>query len=185
MGYPANKTMTAAKIQTIKKIAAVSFLLALLAASAIRAQNSSDYSNAFGIRFGGTSGLTYKHHFGGGNAMELIVLTSPGLTALYEKHNATNASGLNWYVGGGAHVRMMKYRNYFVMYRNDKDQYYYYTKEYYYGPAFGLDVIAGLEYKVSSVPLAFSCDIKPNIEFWGNDRVYMYIDPSIGIKVAF
>jgi hypothetical protein len=173
--------MKAFKRKTIKKIAAVSFLLMLLVASAIDAQ--SDYKNAFGIRVGGTSGLTYKHQFGGGNAMEIIVLASPGLAGLYEKHMGTKAEGLSWYAGGGAHIRMKKARNYFVVYRNEN--YYYYSKEYYYGPAFGIDGIVGLEYKVSGVPLAFSADLKPNIEFWGDDHIYMYLDPSVGIKVAF
>jgi hypothetical protein len=174
--------MTATKKQTIRKIAAVSFILLLLAASAITAQNS-EYSNAFGVRAGGTSGITYKHQFGGGHAMEIILQTSPGLTALYEKHNGTKVSGLNWYIGGGAHVRMKKARNYFVVYKNDR--YYYYSNDYYYGPAFGIDAVAGLEYKISSIPLAFSCDIKPNVEFWGDDHVYMFLDPSVGIKLAF
>lgn len=176
--------MTLTSKNKIKKLAAATFLLALLVASIMNGQNSSSgYSNAFGIRAGLTSGLTYKHQFGGGNALEVIVQTAPGLTALYEKHFATNAQGLNWYAGGGAHITTRKSKQYVFV--ESKDRYYYYHKTYYYGTAAGLDLIAGLEYKVPSVPLAFSFDVKPMIEFYDDSRAYMYIDPSLGIKFAF
>lgn len=143
------------------------------------------YRNAFGLRAGQTSGLTYKHKFASNNAMEFIVGASPfafSLTGLYEKYLPTGARGLQWYFGGGAHIaNQYNYGRYYDYYR---DRYYYYNT-YYDGPAFGIDGMVGIEYKTPRAPFAFSFDLKPNLEVAPGTPVYGAIDPGLGIKVAF
>ena len=143
------------------------------------------YRNAFGLRAGQTSGLTYKHKFISNNAVEFIVGASPfafSLTGLYEKYLPTGARGLNWYFGGGAHLA--SYYNYGRYYDNYRERYYYY-RNYTNGPAFGIDGIVGIEYKTPRAPFAFSFDLKPNIEAAPGTPIYGAIDPGLGIKVAF
>jgi hypothetical protein len=173
---------------TMKKILNITtaLLVTVLFSQSVTAQDAGDYKNAFGIRAGGTSGLTYKHKFSGGHGMEFILGDFHGLnsfTALYEKHNSTKAAGLSWYVGGGAHFSAQRRKTYYVVYEG-KDRYYY--KAYStYSPAFGIDGVLGLEYKFEKVPLAFSLDIKPNVELNRYGDAFMYLDPGLGIKVAF
>lgn len=159
--------------------------LLLLSLTAVHAQQNSGsgaYKNAFGLRGGGTSGLTFKHRFSENHALELILDTRPGITGLYEKYNSTGTAGLSWYFGGGAHFATYRQRDYFVIYRNDR---YYYYHTYRYGPVAGIDLIAGLEYKIPAAPVAFSLDVKPNIETDGGDYLFMSLDPGLGIKIAF
>src|ERR1041385_406824 len=71
--------------------------------------DSYDYRNALGVRVGETSGITYKHTFGSGDAFEGILSTYPyalGATGLFEKNMETGADGLRWYVGGGGHMNV-------------------------------------------------------------------------------
>lgn len=146
-----------------------------------------DYTNAIGFRFGGTSGVTFKHQFGGGNAFEGIISAWPyqlGLTGLYEKHFSAGAPGLNCYFGAGAHANFGGPSR-VVYYRYYDDRRYRYAYTYHDGYAFGLDAIGGIEYKFRPIPFAISADIKPTMEMNDYGNVYMYFDPSIGLKFAF
>jgi len=143
------------------------------------------YRNAFGLRAGQTSGLTYKHKFVSNNAVEVILGASPfafSLTGLYEMYMPTGARGLQWYFGGGAHIgNQYNSGRYYDPYR---DRYYYYH-DYPNGPAIGVDGMIGIEYKIPRAPFAFSFDLKPNLEAAPGTPVYGSIDPGLGIKVAF
>jgi hypothetical protein len=172
------KTHMKSESNSAKIIIALVAIVALITTSALNAQS---YTNAVGLRAGGTTGLTYKHRFGESNALEVILQFNPGVTALYEKYYPTKTNGLEWYIGAGAHFSQYRAVKYYTVYRGDR----YYYKTQYYGAAFGIDAIAGLEYKIPDVPLSFSLDVKPNVEFSGNDNVFMYLDPGLGIKLAF
>jgi hypothetical protein len=157
-----------------------------LAAQENQTMESNDYSNAIGLRLGGTSGLTYKHRFVSNNAVEVILGTYPysyGLTGLYERYAPTTVSGLNLYFGGGAHISRAYYKSW-GYYTTDDNRYYYY-KTYNYGPIFGFDLIGGIEYKIPKVPLAVSVDLKPYLDFFQYSHSYVYLDPSLGIKFTF
>lgn len=143
-----------------------------------------DYKNAFGIRGGGTSGLTYKHIFESGNAFEGIIGIWPnayGLTGLYEKNVGTTVEGLKWYYGGGAHITNEISRTRY--YDRAADNYYY--KNDNIGLGIGVDGLLGLEYKIPVIPLAFSLDVKPYLQFNTNRSATFAIDPGLGIKLAF
>ncbi len=145
---------------------------------------SSDFTNAIGLRFGGTSGLDFKHKFSSNNALELILGTYPdafGITALYERNVTTQVSGLNLYFGGGAHISRVYARSYRYFYN---DRYYYYNN-YGSGTIMGIDGIAGIEYKIPRVPLALSLDVKPMAEFYSGYGPYFNLDPGLGIKFTF
>jgi len=144
------------------------------------------YSNAIGIRIGGTSGLTYKHRFDQKNAVEVILGTYPysyGLTGLYERYMPTTVEGLNLYAGAGAHISRAYYRTW-GYYTSDDNRYYYY-RTYNYGPIIGIDAIGGIEYKIPKAPIAVSFDLKPYIDFFRDYRSYVYLDPGLGIKFTF
>lgn len=142
---------------------------------------NAQYKTALGIRFGGTSGLTVKHFHKPDLAVEGLVGTFGNgfsLTALLEKHLPVyEAPGLRFYYGGGLHVAFYngRYaRNSFgrdIDYRSGNDA------------GIGVNGIVGLEYRLpDNIPIAFSIDLKPFMEFGSNGYVAVAADPSIGIK---
>lgn len=147
--------------------------------------SGSDYNNAVGLRLGFTSGLTFKHKFGPGHAAEFIFSSGPyalGVTGLYEKNIGTKITGLNCYLGAGAHFNMGGARRAIYRYYNDVR----YT--YVYGPgynALGIDGVMGIEYKFKPIPFALSLDMKPFFEINNYGYGYFALDPSLGIKLAF
>ncbi|MFN8117190.1 MAG: hypothetical protein U0W65_13820 [Bacteroidia bacterium] len=147
--------------------------------------NSYSYKNAIGLRAGETSGITFKHHFGNSLSFEGIASFWPytfGATGLVEKNINIGAPGLNFYFGGGGHVNVgnARYRAYYL-YSNGEYVYVKRTSEV----AFGIDGIAGIEYKFKPVPIAISADLKPYIEINSTGYAYSTIDPSIGVKLTF
>ncbi len=181
------------KTNIFKKVLAIG-LLSLGLSTTISAQQNDPvsknaypnpyYRNAIGLRAGQTSGLTYKHITLNNNAVEIIAGVSPfafSLTGLYEKYVPSGVNGLQFYFGGGGHLA----NSYsYARYRDEYGRNYYY-RTYSNGPAFGIDGIAGIEYKIRRAPFAFSFDLKPNVEFVPGYATYGSIDPGLGIKVAF
>ncbi|MCE3229289.1 MAG: hypothetical protein K0S32_3840 [Bacteroidetes bacterium] len=157
-----------------------------LSAQENRTTASTDYDNAIGIRFGGTSGITFKHKFSPQNSMELILGTYPhtfGITGLYERYFPTTVDGFNLYAGAGAHIARSYYRTRVFYYDYNDDRYYSYRAEY--GPIIGLDAIGGMEYKFERAPVALSMDVKPNMEFYRGFGPYLRLDPGLGVKFTF
>jgi hypothetical protein len=157
-----------------------------LSAQENRTTGSSDYENAIGIRFGGTSGVAFKHKFTSNNAMELILGTYPhtfGITGLYERNFSTTVEGFNLYLGGGAHIARSYYKTRVYYYSERDDRYYYYRAEY--GPIIGIDAIGGMEYKFQGAPVALSLDVKPYAEFYRGYGPYFSLDPGLGVKFTF
>lgn len=146
------------------------------------------YVNAIGLRVGLTSGPVLKHKLNESNAIEIIFGAFPysyGLTALYERYSSIGVSGLKFYYGFGGHVAGAYYKSWYFY--NVENSPYGYYRTYSYGPALGIDVIGGLEYKFRQIPLAISFDLKPFVEFYGRYGYgpFLSLDPSLGIKFTF
>lgn len=137
---------------------AIVLVLALFMVIASQAQsksvNSSSYKTALGVKVWDGGGITLKHFFEGNNAGELIgYFWNRGfrLTGLYEIHgNFSDAPGLKWYIGPGAHIGF----------------YDYYRKNYRIeGTYIGIDGVLGLDYKFKGAPINMSLDWQPSFEF--------------------
>lgn len=128
----------------------VLFIAIFLTVSSLKAQTTgADYKTAIGVKFYPT-GITIKHFVSAKNALEgLGYFYNEGarITGLYEIHgNISNAGGLRWYVGPGAHIA-------------------FYNNKYYGGTAFGIDGVLGLDYKITAAPINLSVDWQPSIQF--------------------
>lgn len=135
----------------MKKIFFLFIVSFLLTVATVKAQTSgsSDYNTALGIKFYPT-GITLKHFISGKNALEGIGYFfnyGARITGLYEIHgDISNAGGLKWYVGPGAHVG-------------------FYNNKYGGATTIGVDGVLGLDYKIKSAPINLSVDWQPSIEF--------------------
>src|SRR6478609_1192120 len=153
-------------------------IVIILSAPKLRAQ----YSTAFGLRIGGTSGLDVKHFYKPSKAFEGIIGTfgnGISFTGLIEKYSPVyNAQGLYVYYGAGAHL---------AIYNGRSERYSYFGREinYYKNNDVGLGIngIVGLEYRLpEDIPISFSLDLKPFIELGTGGYVTFAPDPSFGIK---
>lgn len=162
-------------------------VLGIMLSTLAMAQSGSGYRTAIGLRGGFTSGLTVKQFVSGRDAVEGIFSAWPydvSITGLYERHvPAGRAPGLNFYYGGGAHLRFFTFYN---------SEYYFYKGRYYVvygadgrGGGIGIDGVLGLEYKIPAAPIAFSLDFKPFVEFGAGGYFLLVPDAGLGIKVAF
>ncbi|KYG83421.1 hypothetical protein [Roseivirga echinicomitans] len=158
----------------MKKIIVSTFIFALLftVSNEAKAQN---YNTALGLRFGGTSGVTFdKGHFEGilgfwGNGFSV--------TALHVNYaTAFETPELNWFYGYGGHVAFFNNGNPGNNYGRGDRRYDDSTV------GFGVDGIIGLEFKPNEIPFAFSFGLKPFLEIDTNGNFYGAPDPAIGIK---
>jgi hypothetical protein len=142
---------------------------------------NAQYRTAIGVRLGGTSGFTFKHQIMRPLYLEAILGTFGdgfSVTGLLEKNTGfTHARGLYLYYGGGPHLAFYNgsevYNSRFgrnVKYHADNDV------------GVGINLILGLEYKLPTLPLAFSLDLKPFLEFGSGGYLDFAPDPSFGIK---
>ena len=145
-------------------VAAVIFLTVSVTRS-----SAQDYTTALGVKFWDGGGITLKHFFNEQNAGELIgYFWSQGarFTGLYEIHgDISNASGLRWYIGPGAHVG-------------------FYNSKYGDGAYFGVDGVLGLDYKFNNAPINLSLDWQPSIEF-GSGRGFYGGWGGLGVRYTF
>lgn len=172
----------------MKKLVQILALFSLLLLFAPKyAQAQSGYGTALGVRFGYQYGLSLKHFTKGNLAIEGI-LSSRGfgnnywgnghfgwcLTGLAEWHNPVGSvSGLNWYIGGGAHIASWHRNNY----RNrtwtgSSDRYL----------VIGLDGIIGIEYTVPNAPITLALDWKPAFEFLNG---YYFAGDGLALTLRF
>lgn len=157
-----------------------------IAAQEIKPSVTSNYSNAFGIRLGGTTGITFKHSLNSNNSIEFILGAFPysfGLTGLYERNYQTKIDGLSLYYGVGGHISRV-YTTTWYYYNTDNNRYAYF-RTYGYGAVWGIDFIGGAEYKFHEIPLAISFDLKPFMEFYSRYGPYINLDPGVGLKLTF
>lgn len=144
--------------------------LLLLVATTISAQN---YGTGVGVRLGYDSGLTVKHFTSKETAIEGILSFSPKhfqLTGLYEWQRPLSLlENLDWFIGLGGHVG--------AIHHNKKD----YSNSF----LIGVDMIAGVEYLIPSVPISVGIDWKPTINFTNGYNDYWYAGFALSARYLF
>jgi hypothetical protein len=169
------------------KRVSLTFILSLIFLLSVNAAKAQNYNTGIGVRLGGvTSGLSIKHFVNSQGAIEGILgfgYHSFLITGLYEQHkDITNAPGLRWFYGGGAHIGFFRYDGYYYSYKHG--HYIYYVDEPGASAAVGgLDFILGMEYKFRGAPFTVGLDLKPFIDFY--DGVYGYWDGALSLRFAF
>jgi hypothetical protein len=137
------------------------------------------YKTGLGLRFGGlTNGLTLKHFTSKNTALEGILSIGRHnfiITGLYEKHVPVEGSGrFNFYYGAGAHISFFQ----------DGSSYYYNSNRVYTSTtAVGIDGILGLDYKFKGAPINIGMDIKPFVDFF--DGNFIYMDGGLSLRYTF
>lgn len=164
----------------VKKLFPICFLLllsVLFVAISAQAQKTTTvaklprptYKTGIGIKFVPFA-LTLKTFLGQRNrALELLADFDDGfrLTALYELHGNLTATGnLKWYIGAGAHGG-------------------YFDKGEVEGTKFGIDGVAGLDYKFAHLPLNLSLDWQPAYEFITPGTEFQAGRGGLAIRFAF
>ncbi len=148
------------------------FVTALVFAAITTTANAQNYKTAFGARLGYDSGITLKHFFAPASAFEGILGVSPRyfqLTGLYEyQQPLPGAPGLDWYLGLGAHLGNVYYKDY------DGGRF-----------LLGGDLIAGLEYVFPTAPFAISLDWKPSFNFTNDYNDYWYAGLALSLRYTF
>jgi hypothetical protein len=143
----------------MKKIIILAMLIMTIFSGQLLAQSmGSTYKTALGVKFYPGTGITIKHFVKNTAAIEgLGYFWKDGMrfTGLYEFHgNIKGATGLQWYIGPGAHIGFW----------NEK-----YWRDRYgrrIGSALvGIDGVLGLDYKFKNAPINMSIDWQPSFEF--------------------
>ncbi len=147
------------------------FVMCLFSAAAFlfssqQASAQSGYQTALWVKVWDGGGISLKHFTGGNNAIEGIgYFWRQGfrITGLYEIHGPINgASGLQWYIGPGAHVG-------------------FYNSRYGNASFIGIDGVLGLDYKFNGAPINISLDWQPSFEF-GDNRGFVGNWGGLGIR---
>src|SRR4051812_34471944 len=119
-------------------IAIVIVMIAGIGDASAQKDESQDYTNAVGLKFY-PAALTAKHFFSHAIAAEGITYlydnASLRFTGLLEfNFDINTVPGLKWFVGPGAHVSFLRYKNQASTFA-------------------GIDGILGLDYKFKDVPI--------------------------------
>lgn len=129
----------------------------------------SSYKNALGVKVWDGGGISFKHFVSDKNALEFVgYFWNQGtrITGLYEIHMPlSDAGGLQWYIGPGAHVGFYNSKN------GD-------------GTFIGVDGVLGLDYKLKKAPLNLSLDWQPSFEF-GDGHGFVGSWGGLGIRYTF
>jgi len=153
----------------MKKIITIGTII-LLFVSVITA-NAQQYNRSAGLRFGGFGTVTYKKFIVNEQAVEFTLSgRNNGIQGIvmYVYHTPIEISSnenFYFYYGLGGHVGIEQLDDYKkqIISRNP-DEFRYENEEYL---SMGVDAIAGVEYRIFSVPITVSLDIKPNFNFIG------------------
>ncbi|WP_139793865.1 hypothetical protein [Reichenbachiella faecimaris] len=163
------------------------FMLLILGWGQTQAQQ---YDRSAGIRLGGSSGLTFKKFIIDEQAVELIVSNRKNgiqLTILHLLHQPMHVSfneNFFFYYGVGGHVGSEKHSGIEKELSNfDPNDFNYVDKNYL---TLGIDGMIGIEYRMLSVPITLSMDLKPYLNYVGFRKVKAdFWDASIAIKYVF
>jgi hypothetical protein len=155
----------------------VVFTIFLLASTADAQSTGSTYRTALGVKVWDGAGISFKHFLTNKHALELIGYFwghGARITGLYEIHGPiTGATGLQWYIGPGAHIGFY----------NDH-HYRHFHDDHHHGPAIGLDGVIGLDYKFRGAPINMSLDWQPSFEF-GDGHGFVGSWGGLGIRYTF
>ncbi|MCG8306743.1 MAG: hypothetical protein MI975_05070 [Cytophagales bacterium] len=131
------------------------------------------YKNSAGFRLGKTDGITYKRFLAETGAVEFI-LGFGGydhgmqIYTTYQWHYQIPTQfteSLYLYYGAGGHVGYIRPYSNRKYYRGDSTVVYENEKQTYY--AIGVDGVIGLEYRIFTVPMTVSMELKPYFEYYG------------------
>ncbi|RYZ45312.1 MAG: hypothetical protein EOP49_25455 [Sphingobacteriales bacterium] len=136
-----------------------------LNAQDVETSASPSRNNLLGIRISSSDAavnhsITYKRFISSDVALEgLLSFTDPGaLGILVEKHTLLGSSGIQWFWGAGAYFGFSG------------------------GRRFGAQGAIGLDYIVPSLPLNFSLDWKPELNF---TKQFSFEPAALGFSVRF
>ena len=132
-----------------------------------------EYKNSAGFRLGKTDGFTYKRFLTDRGAVEFMLGFGgydKGMQAYttYQWHYQIPAQftqSLYLYYGVGGHVGYIRPNTSRSYYVNDTTIITEEEKQTYY--AVGVDGIIGLEYRIFTVPMTVSMELKPYFEYYG------------------
>ncbi len=163
-------------------------ICALATLISFSAYSQQDYKMGIGVRLGGaTSGLTVRGFTNNNTALEGILgigYRNFMITGLYEKFKPiTNAPGLKWFYGGGAHIGFFRYGAHYYRYYVKHGDHLYVEAEGETAAVAGIDFIIGLDYKFKDAPISIGVDLKPFFDFW--DGVEGYWDGALSLRFAF
>ncbi len=151
-----------------------------------------DYKNSVGFRIGNTDGPTYKRFLTENGAVELMLGFGGdnGGMQLYTTYQWNYplpnpiTENLFLYYGVGGHIgyiRPQRYRNYYI---NDSTVVTEDEKQTYY--TIGVDGVIGLEYRIFTVPMTVSTELKPAFEYYGlRYTQFNFWDFGITVKYIF
>jgi len=148
----------------------------------IKQTASHPYKAAVGIKFLWGISATGKYFLKEDQAIEAIIRYRSysgigkdiAITALYQfEKPIPNISGLHWLAGAGPYFGHFSYKSslYSDLYPNSGNSFY------------GVAAIAGLEYKIATIPLAISADWMPAFDFNGGG--FGAESGGIGVKYTF
>ncbi|WP_420579974.1 hypothetical protein [Reichenbachiella sp.] len=148
------------------------------------------YDRSAGIRLGGSSGLTFKKFIVDEQSIEAIVSNRRSgiqLTVLHVLHQPMHVSfneNFYFYYGVGGHIGSEEHSGIDKELSNaDPTEFEYIEKNYL---TMGIDGIIGIEYRMLSVPITLSLDLKPYLNYIGMRKVKAdFWDASIAIKYVF
>lgn len=148
------------------------------------------YERSAGIRLGGSSGLTFKKFLVNEQAIEAILSGRKGgiqLTALLLMHHPMHVSfneNFFFYYGVGGHIGSEKHHDISKVMLNDDSMLFRYEDKSYL--TLGIDGMIGIEYRMLSVPITLSLDLKPYLNYVGLRKLKAdFWDASIAIKYVF
>ena len=113
--------------------------------------------SALGLRFGGSSGVSYKQYVNSNRAVEVIgsfPRSGLQLTGLYQVYKPLSPANLSFFYGVGGHVGVWDDRNQRVWFEEDQN---------FNQVIVGFDGILGLNYDFQEVPINLSLDWKPEV----------------------
>jgi len=131
-------------------------------ATTVQAQ---DYKAGLGVRISNRDAavnhsISFKYFFTETIATEALVTVSnpAALGLLVAKHNPLGTTGIKWFYGGGLYAGFGGERR------------------------FGAQGVVGLDYKITSVPINFSIDWKPELNF---SKEFSFEPAAVGISARF
>ncbi|MEP2024415.1 MAG: hypothetical protein ABJH98_18155 [Reichenbachiella sp.] len=173
-----------------QKILFKTVCLIMLSVFFLKQTQAQQYDRSAGVRLGGSSGLTFKKFIVDEQAIEAIVSNRKNgiqLTVMYLLHQPMRVSfndNFYFYYGVGGHVGSEKHGGIDKTLTNtDPASFEYDNKNYL---TMGIDGMIGIEYRMLSVPITLSLDLKPYLNYVGFRKIKGdFWDASIAIKYVF
>lgn len=164
--------------------------LTIILLCSLMSVNAQEYNRSAGLRLGGTSGITYKKFLVEEQAIEFLLSgrnNGVQLTAMYVFHEPMAISfneNFYFYYGVGGHVGTEQFSDLTKELVPTDPESFVHKREQFL--TMGVDAIAGIEYRLLSVPITLSFDVKPYFNYVGLRHLKAdFWDSSITIKYIF